>query len=305
MTRLKISLFLFFLLLSRAFCTGEGEVSSDNSSDTSLIWTDSRGKEIHLEEAPQKVISLAPNLTETLFALNRGDLLIGRTDYCDYPARAVDISSVGTLQEPNIELIIEREPDLVLASTHVPKETVTTLEQLSIPVAYINGPEDFSGLYEVISGCAALTEAREEGEELIRLIESRKEAVLADGQSRSHTPRVYYALGFGDGGDWTAGKGTFIDAMITMAGGENIVKSEGWSYSREMLVEEEPDLIILAQGNREAFLSLPVYRELSAAQSGQIYEIDENLLVRQGPRLIEGLELLGRIFGEAEADLDG
>jgi len=288
----------FLLMTSALFAGGQTEPSPGAVSAASEITvTDSRGAEIRLSAYPRKVISLGPNLTETVFALRRENLLIGRTDFCDYPETALEIPSVGTLMEPSLETIIGLEPDLVLASTHVSEETLDSLEKAAVPVALLYGPEDFSGLEEVVTGCGRLLDADEAASELMAEIRTRRDEVLETASGFPVRPRVYYALGFGDGGDWTAGGGTFIDAMITMAGGENIAGSlEGWSFSKEMLVQENPDIIVVGAGQKERFLTLPVYRDLNAARTGQVYEIDENTLVRQGPRLAEGLESLSLFY---------
>ncbi len=275
---------------------GTTDLSSSGKPSGSIVLKDSKGREIILSAYPEKVVSLGPNLTETVYALNRGDLLIGRTDFCNFPPAALSVPSVGTLMEPNIETIINMEPDLVLASTHVSEETVQTLEKMGIPVALLYGPEDFSGLGDVILGCGVLLNAESRAEALMTDVMERKDRVLLSVQGRDNRPAVYYALGFGDGGDWTAGAGTFIDSMIAMAGGENIATEEGWSFSKEILVERDPDIIFLGLGKKESFTSLSLYKDLRAVQEGRIYELDENMLVRQGPRLIDGLETLALLF---------
>ena len=273
----------------------KGASPAENPSDL-IILKDSRGQEVILSSYPEKIISLGPNLTETVYALNRGELLIGRTDYCNYPEAALSVQSVGTLMEPNIETIINLEPDLVLASTHVSEESVKTIMDMGIPVSLLYGPKDFSGLNDVIRGCGILLNAESEADTLIAEVEKRKELVLAAVENRTNIPTVYYALGFGDGGDWTAGAGTFIDSMIAMAGGENIATEEGWSFSKEMLVEKDPDIIFMGLGKKNSFISLPLYKDLKAVKEGRVYEMDENILVRQGPRLIDGLETLAVLF---------
>ena len=294
--RFRYFLFALFITipLSGAFASG----MSDSPRAGGISLSDSKGRNVTLQAYPEKVISLGPNITETIFALGKGSLLVGRTDWCDYPAEAGKIPSIGTLQEPNIEVLISMEPDLVIASTHVSEETVKAMEQVGVPIALLYGEEDFSGLADVIGGCGILLGAEEEAEVLLEDINRRIAVVEENVSSWSRHPRVYYALGFGDGGDWTAGAGTFMDSLISMAGGENIVTQEGWSYSKEMLVEENPELILMSLGRKNDFLALPIYRDLRASREGEIYEIDENLLVRQGPRLIDGLELLTRIFKE-------
>ena len=139
------------------------DLSSPGKQNRSIALKDSKGRDIVLSAYPEKVISLGPNLTETVYALDRGDLLIGRTDFCNFPPAALSVPSVGTLMEPNIETIINLEPDLVLASTHVSEDTVLTLEKMGIPVALLYGPEDFSGLGDVLRGLWCAAECRKQG----------------------------------------------------------------------------------------------------------------------------------------------
>ncbi|OQY31561.1 MAG: hypothetical protein B6241_13695 [Spirochaetaceae bacterium 4572_59] len=297
--RIYFLLILFaFTCINPVFSSGGQDLASEDP-EAFITVIDSRGEKIVLPDYPETVVSLGPNITETIYALQKGDLLVGRSDYCDYPEQVLSIQTVGSLQEPNLEAIVDLNPDLVLASTHVSIDSLQALSGFGIPVAMLYGQEDFSGLYTVISGCGTLLGAEDEAEKLLTDIELRKNKILAALAERSGRPSVYYALGFGDSGDWTAGSGTFIDSMIGLAGGDNIVTQEGWSYSKEMLVEKDPQLIILGSGQRDAFLSLPLYKDLSASVGGKVYEIDENLLVRQGPRLIDGLETLFAIFEES------
>ena len=110
-------------------------------------------------------------------------------------------------------------------------------------------------------------------------------------------PTVYYVVGFGEGGDWTAGGDTFIGQMIETAGGDNIAAEiSGWSYSLETLVEKQPEIIVVPDWALESFISAPLYSELEAVQNGRVYGINEDIISRQGPRLIEGLEQLNAIF---------
>lgn len=258
---------------------------------------DSAGKTIFLTKPVSRIVSLGPNITETVFALGKGDLLVGRTDWCDYPSQVAGLASVGSLQEPSIEAILDLDPDLVLASTHAPMETLARLDQAGLNTAIFFGPETFAGIYEVITGTAALTGAREEGDAMVRDIRERSFGVEARVKAMESHPRVYFVVGFGEGGDWTAGSDTFIHQMITMAGGDNIAGNiTGWSYSLEKLVEEDPEIILLNIGLKDLFAAAPVYSQLRAVKEDRVYEIDENLIVRQGPRLIQGLELMQSIF---------
>ncbi len=290
-----------FFLLPLLFLTVElaasGPSDSPGNPPSRLLWIDSRGQEVKLDKIPEKIISLGPNLTETIFALERGGALAGRTDYCDFPQEALSIPSVGGLQDPNLEKIIITAPDLVLASTHVSPRNLEALERAGIPTVLLYGPESFEGLYTVIEGCGALLGETEKAADLKEEIKKRVGEIERKGKALSPKPLVYYALGFGEEGEWTPGGDTFLGAMIRMAGGRNAAEdSQGWSWSREKLVETRPDIIILAKGRKAEFLKLPFYRDLEASKAGKVFEIDEDLLVRQGPRLAEGLEELHRLF---------
>jgi len=305
---LRVLMFLFSLSLPWALFSGgaresDGDLPGRSAPEAAVTGeyprtiTDGAGKTVTLEAPARRIVSLGPNITETVFALGRGELLAGRTDWCDYPPEAAALPSVGTLQDPSIETILAREPDLVIGSTHAPMEVMARLDQAGIPTAALFGEESFQGVFQVISWVAELTDAREEGRSLSADIRSRLDAVEARVASLDSRPRVYFVVGFGEGGDWTAGGDTFIHSMITLAGGENIAASlSGWSYSLEKLVEEDPDMILLNRGLKAPFCAAPVYSELRAVREGRVYEVDENLIVRQGPRLIQGVELMNRLF---------
>lgn len=299
-----LSFFLFSLFTTPLFASGSSEdvLTPDesvqrNESAQTFSFTDSRGITVELDSRPLRIISLGPNITETIYALGKEQLLVGRTDFCDYPSQVSEISSIGGLMDPSLETIVALNPDLVIGSTHVDPEVLKKLESYSIPSALIYGEESFEGMEEVIRGCARLLDAEAEGNVLLDDIQKRRAAVKSSVDAMDRNPSCYYALGFGDGGDWTSGGNTFISEVLTMAGGSNIAEDQdGWSYSRELLVAKQPDLIIVNRGLKDEFLTLPIYKDLTAAQRGHVFEIDENILVRQGPRQIEALEEIHKIM---------
>lgn len=266
---------------------------------------DSYQRKISFREEPRRVIAAAPNITEILFALGKGAKLIGRTDYCNYPSQAARIPSIGSIQEPNLERIIALKPDLVIASTHFKEEIVQKLEQLGIKVAVLYGAENLAGVYSTINKVGAAVNARPEASRLIAAMKGRISGVTSRVAGRKR-PKVYYVVGFGKAGDYTAGAGTFIGELLELAGGENIARdSRGWLYSREKLVQKNPDLVICSKyfQTRQALENTPGYRELPAVKAGRLLEIDNNLLDRQGPRIADGLEALARLIhpsGEQE-----
>lgn len=271
---------------------------AENTEGFPLRIIDSYQREITLKRRPARVVSVAPNITEIIFALGKGGALVGRTEYCDYPPEALKVACVGNVTDPSIETIVRLKPDLVIASTHFQKTVLEKLEDLGIKVAVFYGPADFDGVYTTIRQVGKALGAREEAESIVAGMRRKINRIGALVRN-APKPKVYYVVDFGPAGDFTAGKDTFIGKMITKAGGINVAEdTRGWQYSLEKLVAKNPDLLICSRYHQtKARLQQAVgYRELPAVRAGKIFEIDSNLLDRQGPRLAEGLEELARIL---------
>lgn len=270
---------------------------------------DSYQRVIAIAQEPSRVISLAPNITEIIFALGKGKTLVGRTDYCDYPEEADGIESVGNITNPNIEKIVALNPDIIIASTHFQKTALKKLEDLGLKVAVLCGEESFDGVYDTIRRVGEILCSQEKAAELITAMQN-KVAHITSEVKHARKPKVYYVLFYGDGGFYTAGKGTFIGNMLTMAGGDNAAAdSKGWQYSIEKLVEKEPEFLICSKfyHTKAVLERTPGFKHLQAVKEGRLLEIDHNLLDRQGPRLTEGLETLARllhpdIFGDCRKE---
>lgn len=259
-----------------------------------LTFVDGLGRTLVIEKEPVRVITLAPSMTETIYALGAQDKLVGRTDYCTYPPESQAVQSVGTLQEPNIETIVDLNPDLIIASTHFNDETLKKLEELDLTVAVITAQESFEGLYQVIEQVGLVLNTEANAAALVETISSRVSSILEKVQGLEK-PTVYYAVAFGESGEYTAGGDTFIHQMIEMAGGDNIAKDiSGWNYSLEQLVEKDPQVVIVSNkwDSKNLFMSGENYKLLSAVINNQVLEVDEDLVQVQGPRLVDGLEAL-------------
>lgn len=262
------------------------------------VYTDSYQRIVHIPEDVDSVISLGPNITEMIFSLDKGDLLVGRTDYCDYPAEISSIPSVGSITEPNLETIIELQPDIVIGSAHTPKAVLDRIEEAGITTVGIYTDQSIEGIFKTIADTAFILDAQARGQQITEEMRSVFSGVR-EAVSGLEQPTVYYVVGFGEWGDFTAGGDTYIDELITLAGGDNIASDiRGWSYSLEMLIEQDPDIIICSKywGTREAFSQTPGYRDLTAVKEGRLYEIDNNRIDRQGVRNASGLLELAEIF---------
>jgi iron complex transport system substrate-binding protein len=220
------------------------EVSEAEEDEPYLVFTDGMNREIVLEEEPMRVISVAPSITETIFAIGSESKLIGRTDYCNYPDAAQRIESIGSLQEVNIEKVSELEPDIVLASTHFKEETLNKIESLGIPVAMIISQESFEGVYSNIETIGKILNEKDEAAVLIDDMKSSVDYVKNNVEG-IEKKSVYYVIGYGEYGDYTATGDTFIHEMLEMAGGKNVAEdATGWKFSLEKLVEADPAVVI-------------------------------------------------------------
>lgn len=276
------------------------ETSPQVTSDTAfpLTLTDGSGTAITLEKEPTAIVSLSPSATEILFAIGKGDLLKGRTDFCNYPPEAANVASMGSITEPNLELIASVKPDLVLISDMFSPELKAKIEALGIKVFDLSSHDSFEGVYTAIENAGKITNAAAASTQLIADMKIKIDDVLAKVANASKT-KVYYVVGFGEYGDYTAGKGTFIDQMITMAGGENVAQdADGWKYSLEKLIEKNPELIICSQyyDSKKGIEAANGYKDLEAVKNGQLKEIDNDLLDRQGPRSADGLLALAKLI---------
>lgn len=268
------------------------------SADNFLTITDSRDRIVTLDYEPQRVISLAPSVTETIFALGAGNKLVGRTDYCNYPPETSSVTSIGTLYTPSTEKIVELNPDIIIVSTHFKKELLEKFNTLNIKVIIVDEQGSIDGVYSNINKIASITNRTDEAKILID--EMKAKILSVKNRVKDVTkPTVYYVIGYGEYGDYTAGGDTFISDLIELAGGINIAKdSKGWAYSVEKVMEKNPDLLICSMyyNTKEGLEKANGYSVLPAVKKGNIYTIDNNLIDIQGPRLAEGLEALANIL---------
>ena len=302
MRKIPIILILLFSISSfYAFAEGEREVqpiSAVTKVEAGITVIDTYNRSVTIPKPALRVVSAAPNVTETIFALGKGDILVGRTDYCDYPEEVKNIESIGNLQEPDIETIAELAPDIVIASSHFKKESVDKLTALSIPVVVLTNEDSFEGVYTTINIIARLTGSEDSGAALISSMKQTVDSVITALRGKE-TPSVYYVIGFGEYGDFTAGGDTFINQIIEMAGGNNIASGiKGWSFSLERIVSSDPDILVCSKyWNAKNLLTVANgYKDLRAVKNGNLFEIDNNMLDRQGPRLAEGLKALAMII---------
>ena len=277
---------LGFVLLLVACGGHQGQVAVTDTV------TDDYGRTVVVPAAPQRVVSLSPAVTEIMFALGAGDLLVGRTDFCVYPDAAGDIPSIGGISNLNVERILSMQPDLIISGSMVGKKFTDQFDQMGTPMVCVIEKPKFEALYDNIKAIGKLVGKEHEADSLIENLKLRMESLLAHGDSSQNTqlPSVYYVVGFGAGGNFTAGGNTFINDIIRMAGGRNIAEDiEGWSYSLEALVKEDPNFIIVRRDDSAAFCGMKPYNRLSAVKNGHVIGIVSGTLDLQVPRNIDAV----------------
>ncbi len=262
--------------------------------------TDDLGRIVIIEEIPQRIVSLAPGITEILFALGLGNKVVGVTDYCDYPEEALDLPTVGGYFMTSLEAIIGLDPDIVFADGHDP--VCGLLDTLGVTMVVLQ-PKDIAGIYGDIALVGKITGKEEEAVVLIADMYDRIGAVTALTAWATERPTVFYVIDASNPAlPWTAGNGTFIDTLITLAGGENIASGvEGWTtFSLEVIVDRDPDMIIAPTYHGTSYLpdltTLDVWKDMTAVKEGEIYLIEDDLVSRPGPRIVDGLEEMAKII---------
>ena len=260
-------------------------------------------KQLEPETTVQRIVSLSPNVTETLYALGAGNLLVGRSDYCNYPEQALALPSIGTLYNPSLEKLLSLEPTLVISSAFVSDELLASITRAGIEVLSLHTDQNMQGTYQLIRAIAEAVEKQKEAELLILSMQNEIRSVYIEAQ---HKPKksVYVALDFVSF-DATATGDTFLGEMIELAGGTNIAKdATNWTYSKELLMHHDPEVILLSPRWGESgeqtlaeFTSTKPYADLH----GDIRIFDADIISRQGPRTAEALkQLYALIHQESE-----
>ena len=267
--------------------------------------TDGLGRSIPIPNPAQHIISLSPPLTEMLFAVGAGGQMVGRDSYSDYPTEAKKITDVGwTYGKYNLETVVNLKPDLVLAGEITTPELVTSLENLGIKVFYLKNPLNLDEMYAMLISVGTLSGHSAQAEALVKNLQQRAAALKMElGKVTTH-PTVFYEMDATDPSKpYTPGPGTLYTNLISLAGGENIgVRlSTAWAQiSLEQLLVDDPTFILLGDASYGATPEIVAQRagwqSLTAVKEGRVLPFDDNLLVRYGPRLLDGLEALIKVL---------
>lgn len=269
---------------------------------TAIRLTDGLGTVIELAGPARRIVALGSSNTEILFALGAGGQLAGCDQSSDYPPEAKALATIsagyGTIDTESIKAL---DPDLVLAAEILSPEQVAAMRGIGLNVFYLANPKSLpDGLYANLRTVGALTGRADEAAALIAQLAGRFKIVTDRIAAASDLPLVFFELDASDPArPFTAGAGTFVDMLITLAGGRNLgagMPSAWAQISAEEIFRQDPDLIILGDTAFGATVASvadrPGWSNLTAVKNGKVFAVDSNLVLRPGPRLIDGLEAL-------------
>jgi len=261
--------------------------------------TDETGNFVTMNAEPQCIVSLAPSHTEILCALGLGDRLVGVTTYCNFPPDVADKPRVGGFSDVDLEQVVGLSPDLVLASTIHLTEVVPRLEELGITVFVVNPPTVLAVLDSILT-IGFITGQARTAAALVAKMQERIDVVL-EAIEGTTKPEVFWELG---PELYTAGPGSFIDDLITLSGGANVVadvQSQWPQLSVEAIIMKDPEIVVLADHNygetAEMVAARPGWADVTAVKEGRVVELtNDDIFSRPGPRIAEALEFLARVF---------
>lgn len=237
----------------------------------------------------KSIVSLAPSMTEILFAIGAGDMVVGRTKYCSYPAEVSKIKAVGTLYEPDIEGILTLKPELVLAATHMNADVMKMLDKAGIQTATQKSPEKIDQIYTLINNLGVITGNDYSARALVSSLKAKVERItnIANSIPAKERKTIYYVVGTGKS-EYSAGSDTFINDVFTRAGAVNVAADvTGWSYSLEKLIAHNPEYLFGEGWAKDTMTGSKNYAALSALNNNKFVVVDGNLFAIPGPRVID------------------
>jgi len=264
------------------------------------------GRTVTIAATPERLISLAPSTTEILFALGLGSKIAAADDFSDFPAEAKNLPKIGGLNGAyNFEQIVALKPDLIFAAGITAPEAIKKLEDLKLSVVVVGAEKtSFDSVFADIALVGKATGQTEQATQLTTTLQDQLAALKAKLAAAKDKPLVYWELDATDPAKpYSVGPGNFVGDMIALAGGTNVfaqAESPFPQVSAEQVVAANPDVIILSDAaygiTVESVLKRPGWQVITAVKQQRVAPIDDNLVSRPGPRLVEGLDATARII---------
>ncbi|WP_425590372.1 ABC transporter substrate-binding protein [Fictibacillus enclensis] len=305
----QITMMLLLVIAVMAGCSA-GNQSADKKekgantpkSEFPVTIKDASGENVKIEKKPKKIVSLIPSNTEVAFALGLDKEIVGVSDFDNYPEAATKKPKIGGM-DFNVEKIVGMKPDLVLAhasSAHTSKQGIDQLKNAGIKVVVINEAQNFQDTYKSINMIAKATGTQKQGDKIVKSMKDDLADIKEKAKQVKKEKKVWVEVAPAPE-IYTAGKGTFIDDMLTAIHAKNAAGSlKGWSkVSEEQPVKYNPDVIVTTYGYysknpKEQILSRKGWKDIPAVKNKNIYDVHSDKVTRPGPRLIEGVEELAK-----------
>ncbi len=260
-----------------------------------------------------RIVSLSPNMTEMLFALNLQGSIVGVSNRCDYPPEAKNIESVGGFGVPSIEKLLSLKPDLIITADFERADDAKILRKSGIEVLELK-INNFQEMFGAMREIGRATKKLRQAEEIITAMQKELEAVTRQysGIVHEQLPRVFVELWYDP--ITTTGATSFIDELITRAGGINVAGEINQTYPHinpEKVIEWNPDVIVLCYMAQESHQASQIssrigWAEISAVKNGRIIDdIPGDCILRPGPRLVEGVKALAQRLHETTTEDTG
>jgi len=283
--------------------TEGGASPPDEAGEFPVTVTDSNGQELMITDEPQAIVALAPSYTEVLFAIGAGDAVVAVDDNTDYPPEAADLPRISGF-EPSVEGIASYNPDLVLLFFD-PGGLQDALGQAGIASLFLATPSSVDGIYEQIETIGAAAGHSAEASTLVEEMQVEIEAIVAR-VPEGDGPSIFHEI---DSTLFSTGPGSFTHEMFELLGAENIAAETGEPFpqmSNEAVIAANPDIILLSDAaygeSAETVSARPGWDQISAVQNARVFAIDDDLVSRPGPRIVEGMEMLfGLFYPDAES----
>lgn len=296
---------VIFLLASVLFsCQSEDSERKkliENAPLISRTFVDDTGKEIRLPRQPQKILSLAPNITEIIFAIGAEDKLIGRSQACDYPEGVANIEEFQTYPSLDLEQIKGSGAELLLVTDEIfTRDDILTLERLGLPV-YQQSYKGLEDVYQGIRKLGVILEAEKEANQLADSLADLEKRIVEQTEGLAKYRAIMLITN--NSPLKVAGGGGYLNTMIEEAGAKNVFETLPKAYqdiTPESFLASKPEYLILPSGSDQAYNELlanfPALYYTKAQENGQVHIVDPDLFYRPGPRLLDGLLVLSQIF---------
>ncbi len=253
-------------------------------------------------EVKPRIVSLAPSITEMMFAIGAGEHLVGRTTACDWPAEAAKVPVAGAFGRPSMEMLASMHPDIVIDVDLEEERNSSKIKDLNIRTERIvcKNPDDIPGAIRTLG---KLTGHQRKADSLAGVIEHGLAGFRKKNLLRAEKPLVY--LEIWDDPFWTGGKDSYTSALIGYAGGRNIgdaVRKEYFEISQEWVIEQNPDIIACMYMSKETPAAAGVmqrtgWHHISAVRHKKVFDgFDNSLFLRPGPRVLEGIAQMERLI---------